>query len=427
MAGSLRGILNTDGKVFPISAPVRRFNWASATQTLTAACSPVPWFDGQHYTMLVCEPAHNLVHREVLDYTRFPLTTRRHPEDETAEFIASTDHWFRPSLVREGPDGALYLADMYRLVLEHPEWIPDGIARGLNLRAGEDRGRLYRIATPASASKLSTLPLPPASAMRSPHRWQRDTAQRLLLEKADPTAASWLRELAADSSASTAVRIQAAWTVHLLTGQDQPALVALLRSAHPQVRGAALTTAGDFDIHADELASWFPEKAAPVAAPALPAITHTSPDRAAVVEKYLAAIAPLEGDARRGDLVYQKACMACHRLGSAGAEVGPDLATVAAKPVAQILEAIFDPNRAVEQRNVTTQITRTDGSILAGILSAETPSAITLRLPGGVDFPVPRADIRSLKTLPTSLMPEGLESILTPQETADLIRRIQSS
>ncbi len=63
--------------------------------------------------------------------------------------------------------------------------------------------------------------------------------------------------------------------------------------------------------------------------------------------------------------------------------------------------------------------------MLAGLISAETPGGLSLRLPGGGDFLVPRAKIRSVKTLPLSLMPEGLEAALTAQEAADLVARIQ--
>jgi putative membrane-bound dehydrogenase-like protein len=425
VAKSVRSVLNADTRVFTISPPVRRFNWAGATQVLTAACSPMPWSDGNHDCLLICEPANNLIRRDVLDYTRFPITSTRHPDDAETEFIASADNWFRPSLVREGPDGALYVVDMYRLVLEHPEWIPADIVKGLDLRAGEDRGRIFRVAGPsAHPGGLRTLEDLP-TAMRSPHRWQRDSAQRRLLESADRTALPWLLALAQDAQMSHGVRLQAAWTAALLEEKHRPSLLALLQSFHPQVRGAALVAAGSEDITPAELATWFPKSGAPAAVADLPVITRNNPDRVAVVKRYLDQVSKLQGDAARGEKVYQKACMACHQLGGSGAEVGPHLETVAAKPMEQILEAIFDPNKAVEQRNVATEITQTDGSVLAGLISADTPGGMSLRLPGGVDVPVPRAKIRSVKTLPLSLMPEGLEAALSAQETADLLARIQ--
>ena len=62
---------------------------------------------------------------------------------------------------------------------------------------------------------------------------------------------------------------------------------------------------------------------------------------------------------------------------------------------------------------------------MLGLIALETPHAVTLRLPGGVELPVPRADIREMKTLQTSLMPDGLEAVLSAQDTADLLAAIQ--
>jgi putative heme-binding domain-containing protein len=199
----------------------------------------------------------------------------------------------------------------------------------------------------------------------------------------------------------------------------------MIRDSFPLVRGAAMVAAGGDEIHPQELASWFPEQK-PTQPPAvLPIIGSHIPDRQKVVRRYLAQVPALRGDTARGKQVFARACMACHRLGDTGVEVGPDLATVASKPLEQLLEAILDPNRAVELRNATTQATRLDGTSLAGLLVAETPTSITLRLPGGLDAPIPRTQIKELRTLATSLMPEGLEAALTPQDMADLLAHLQ--
>ena len=426
VAKTLRAITNEDKTVFPIAPPQRRFNWADATHTLTSGCSPVPWRQGADTWLLVCEPQNNLVRREQLDHAAFPIRTGRHPEDSTREFLASTDNWFRPVLARPGPDDALYVADMYRLVLEHPEWIPAELAKGLDLRAGEGMGRIYRL------SRIGAKTTPPAlvtlanaiTTMASPVRWQRDTAQRLLLEEGDPARAVALRRQA-NQITDEPVRLQMLWTAHLLDGAEKEALVAALQAAHPRARGAALVAAGSDAIHPDELASWFPaaKSAAPVAA--APVITNANPDRQKIVARYASEVAGLAGDAKRGEAVYQRACMACHQLGGQGVELGPDLTTVAAKPTEQILEAIFDPNRAVEQRNAVTELRKKDGAVLAGLLVAETPHYLTLRLAGGVELAVPRADVQETKTLSLSLMPEGLEAVLSAQDCADVLARMR--
>lgn len=418
-ARALRVVTNETKTVHPISPPMRRFNWANATNTLTSGCSPMPWRDGAEHQLLICEPANNLVHRQVLDMTRFPITSARHRDDLDSEFLASRDNWFRPCLMREGPDGALYVADMYRLVLEHPEWIPAELARGLDLRAGEDKGRIYRISRKDMPARRIT------PSLDSDIRWQRDTAQRQLLENPASADLPALTRLALNEAKPPHIRLQALWTAHLLQPEKSPQpLLRALQAAYPYTRGSAIVAAGGDEIHPQELASWFPAKGQTQAVAEAPKIQNFNSDRQKVVTRYLKETAPLHGDATRGMKVYQKACMACHHLQGLGAELGPDLATIAGKPVEQILEAIFDPNRAVELRNAATQITQKDGAIVLGLIALETPQSVTLRLPGGIEQAVPRAKIQEIKTLQTSLMPDGLEAVLTPQDTADLLQAI---
>ncbi|MFN9915440.1 MAG: hypothetical protein ACK53L_22815, partial [Pirellulaceae bacterium] len=63
------------------------------------------------------------------------------------DFLTSTDRWFRPVMVRTGPDGALWVADMYRFMIEHPQFLPPEGQEELlpHYRRGDDRGRIYRI------------------------------------------------------------------------------------------------------------------------------------------------------------------------------------------------------------------------------------------------------------------------------------------
>ncbi len=91
------------------------------------------------------EPVHNLVHRLVLEPDGVTFAGHRARGEEASEFFASTDPWSRPVQVRTGPDGALWVVDMYRSVIEHPRWIsPDLLAR-LDVRGGADKGRIYRV------------------------------------------------------------------------------------------------------------------------------------------------------------------------------------------------------------------------------------------------------------------------------------------
>jgi putative membrane-bound dehydrogenase-like protein len=236
-------------RVFPISRPLPRPNAVGAENAVTSACSPAPYRDdlfgpGFATSLFIAEPTENVVHREVLARAGAGFSSARAADEQDSEFLASTDPWFRPVFVRTGPDGALYVADMYRLVIEHPEWIPPDLKERLNLRAGEDRGRIYRIVP--STTQLRPIPrldgLPSAhlaEAINSPNGWQRDTAMRLILERADAAAAAPLLQLLT-TAADPKVRLHALATLALLNPGDPGPLLLALRDSEPRVRAHAL-------------------------------------------------------------------------------------------------------------------------------------------------------------------------------------------
>jgi putative heme-binding domain-containing protein len=102
--------------------------------------------------VLVCEPVHNLVSRIILEPDGVTFRGRRHEDEQQSEFLASTDNWFRPVRVIEGADGSLLICDMYRMVIEHPQWIPEAWQDQLDLYAGHDMGRIYRLSPPEGPS-----------------------------------------------------------------------------------------------------------------------------------------------------------------------------------------------------------------------------------------------------------------------------------
>ena len=86
-----------------------------------------------------------MVHRKKLRSHGIKFTAQRPDDERDREFLASTDNWFRPVQMEVGPDGALYIADMYREVIEHPWSLPHGIKQHIDLDRGNDRGRIYRV------------------------------------------------------------------------------------------------------------------------------------------------------------------------------------------------------------------------------------------------------------------------------------------
>ena len=687
-------------RVFPISIPPIRFNQPQSLNHVTSACSPAPYRDelfGPEFaaSVFISEPVHNAIRCEMLTRHGVSFTSRRADEEAKREFLASSDNWFRPTMLKTGPDGALYIADMYRFVLEHPEWIaPEAQAR-LDLRAGDDKGRIYRVLPETSARR----PTPNLAAMDaaalvnaldSPNGWQRTTAQRLLVERRDQNAVPLLNTLLAKSTYAKA-RLHALCTLDGLGALSPETLLAGLRDAHPDVRvhavrlcelqldtapalleafesladdpelrvryqlayslGAsraaragrilvriALRDSGDPDVrlavlssapahtaaltgeagderlremlsglfalsangsngisaarvlpalagkpdHAPEAwqlsaaasfldalerrgqtidqvrrgitaddriaaeafavlvrharifaqinsAKQQPELArgaigllareererstdlellkkllaAPLAAevhsaamtamsrsggdsvaavvladwrnypPALrqeilnmlltrprwaevlltaigrevaPAEvgsaqrqtlrTHSDPrlrelaakvfpantgNRQAVLDEYLKALNS-RGDAAKGQDVFRAQCSICHRFKGEGSELGPDLGMVSGKPVDELLRAILDPNQAIEPRYLAYAALMKDGRTLTGLVTAETANSFTIKAPGGAEQTVLRSELKELTAAGHSLMPEGLEEAIPPEQMADLLQ-----
>jgi putative membrane-bound dehydrogenase-like protein len=467
---TLKQNLNTSGtKVFPVSTPVRRLNQPQSVNTLTSGCSVIPYRDtlfgpGYENSLFICEPANNLVHREVLVPDGISFTSRRAGDEQDREFLASEDHWSRFTQARTGPDGCLYVVDFYRLILEHPEWIPPQMLAHLDLYAGGDKGRIYRVrpAGPARAVHLG---------LDSPNGPARDIAQRLLIQQ----KAAWSTESLHERPA---IAVQQLWTMHTL-GTLKPAhLLGAFKSPSAHVREHAIRIAenhpGDSSLltalrglqtdpdlrvrtqlafslggrsnetltalvkqdpanknlliaalpsspNHPEASNW--QKALQSkpqgAVPALQIITNKNPNREKVVAAY-AGVPALKGNPVRGRAHYVAFCSACHRLKNEGHEIGPDLGTVAAKPDEQLLEAILDPNRAVEQRYLTHTVLTKDGKAHVGLLAEETANSLTLKLAGNTEV-ILRADIAKSSAGTQSLMPEGLESVLKPQDVADIL------
>ena len=177
-------------KLFPISANITTAD--SHAGTFSAACGVMVWRGGAlpheayRRTVFSCDPTGNLVHADTLE--KRDSTFAAVPMFKSREFLASRDDWFRPVFLANGPDGALYIADMYRKVIEHPDYLPEEIRKRTDFEAGREMGRIWRVRgkdvvmdkvalADAGTGQLS-------SNLIGPNAWTRETARRLLLEKA---------------------------------------------------------------------------------------------------------------------------------------------------------------------------------------------------------------------------------------------------
>lgn len=690
-------VLAGGARLFPLAADAQRFALSGPPNTVTAACGLGvyrddllgPGFTGNAFT---CEPVNLLVHRRVLTPAGATFTAARAPTEAESEFLASTDPWFRPVHAATGPDGALWVADMYRFLIEHPRFLPDAERAKIDVRAGAGLGRLYRVRPAAGPLRpwvrVRGLDAPGlVAALDSPNGWQRDAATMELLWRADPAAVGPLEAMLAKAARPLArlhalcaldalgklspaalagaladadpavrrhavraaesrltdpalaaavvrraadpdvpVRVQVAYTLgawadakagaqlaqlalsakgdpHLtaavvssltatnlppfaaavfaaagpkgpppalvrdlfataaaaadgaalpglldaaakapdgvyrpwqltaaaatldalerrgkgwaalpeatrsalagpvaaarkaveapaaaeadllaaapLLGRDpaaRPADLRLLAGLLTATRPAAVQTAAlaalarlsDAAVPAALVEAWPGASPAlrgrvldamvsrPAWAPALldaidkgvipagqidaarrqrladhpdPKVREraakrfaggSDPDRVKVVEAARPALA-LAGDRARGKAVFGRVCSACHVLDGAGSPVGPDLAALANKTPLYLLTEILDPNRNVDSRYVEYRAETADGRTVAGLLSAETAAAVTLRGQQGKEDAILRADLAALRGTSKSLMPEGLEKDLPPQDLADLL------
>lgn len=632
----------------------------------------------------------NLVHRKVLHPEGAGWVARRAADEQGVEFLASRDTWFRPVHFQNGPDGCLYIVDMYREVIEHPWSIPEAIKAHLDLNSGHDRGRIWRV-VPEGFRRPPQRRWSRASigecvaALESPNGWVRETVSRLLHERQDPSAVPELERLlrqstvplarmhalysleglkaldtvrhlqpalvdpdervrlhavrlseprwggsdpairglqklllALDEDPSPRVRLQGAFALGagsgpernqtlvrmvLRDGEDSlvqaavlsglnsgagevfqaltripgfaqrprsgefleslarlmgsqgiraegevfldqmartewseqaPRLVrafleasvrsgdpsgtwasderlqrvfraALVRAedeavpetqrvravellaagryaevveplsrrleaeSAPRVRAAAIQSLGRFHdpgvaqrllnpwkrYRADDRvavlalltqrAEWARTLMAAVergdVAPSeIPAATaralqgHASTAVAEAALRWLpkesssadqvAALQPalaLPGSAARGSGIFLERCVSCHRAGSDGHAVGPDLVTVRTSGKAKLLTSLVQPHAEVAPQYIAFTVETVDGETYSALIARETPTQVTLRLGGGRELDLERRAVRSMRSSGQSLMPEGLLSGLPPQAVADLL------
>ena len=147
----------------------------------------------------------------------------------------------------------------------------------------------------------------------------------------------------------------------------------------------------------------------------------TDDRRKKIIDEYQPAL-ELKGDVAKGRDVYQRSCAICHQVkGEGGIHFGPDLGTIQAWPASGIMANILDPNQSVSHGFDLWNVVLKNGESLQGIITSESPSAITIRNANGQVNTVTREEIASQKALNMSAMPVGLEKDISHQDMADLL------
>ena len=186
------------------------------------------------------ETVHNMVRRIIVKNEGITVGGYKADDEQDKEFFASTDNWSRPVEIRTGPDGALWIADMYREVIEHPRWIPAETLAKLDVRAGADKGRIFRV-YPADAklrpihdlTKLSAAKL--VALLDTPNGMTRDLIHRELYQRQDTAAVDALAKLAL-ASKNPVVRVQALCILDGLKSLQPATLSSLLQDPDARVR-----------------------------------------------------------------------------------------------------------------------------------------------------------------------------------------------
>jgi len=250
-----RDIARVDNtQLYPISRVLSHWSGyqppaAGTGHKFTSACSTMVYRDtllgndflGDTFT---CAPVHNLVHRRKLTADGVSFQSTRPTEHPDCEFLASTDSWFRPTTVTTGPDGALWIVDMYRLVIEHPEWIDDEREKELFLRAGHGRGRIYRVlptdTPPRPITKLNTLDSSSvADLLNSSNGRVRDLVQQELVTRRDFAVTEKLEHMTAHAKTEMG-RLHALCTLAGITLPKPDLLATALSDESATVRRHAI-------------------------------------------------------------------------------------------------------------------------------------------------------------------------------------------
>jgi putative membrane-bound dehydrogenase-like protein len=145
-----------------------------------------------------------------------------------------------------------------------------------------------------------------------------------------------------------------------------------------------------------------------------------SPDRQKVIEE-LKGILAKSGSVDNGKKMFTQHCAKCHKYAGEGTQIGPDLTGFGVHPKEELMIAILDPSRSVEGNFKAYRVVTTDERTIIGILGAQTGTSVEVIDGEAKRHALAKEDIASLKETDKSLMPEGFEKVMKPEELGDLL------
>ena len=249
-------------EVFPITKNPE-YQLLTDVGTITSACG-ITWYKGGIFpekfnqAIFTAEPSHNLIHVDLLE--SHGASFRSTPLEAEGEFLRSSDPWFRPVSMFQGPDGALYVLDYHRKIVEHPEWMAESVNTSGELYEGSNKGRLYRI-RPRGVESLAPFPDLRSFSLKQliasldhENSWWRFTAQRLLVDRKDPEIQVALEDFLLGKP-SPLGELHALWTLQGLGKMEFSLLKQAIDSPHPGLRENVLRL---MELHPDSLEQAMP-------------------------------------------------------------------------------------------------------------------------------------------------------------------------
>lgn len=260
-----------EGFVYPISKSITTADYIpklmglSHQGTFTSACGTLIFEseglnEAHKGNAFICEPAQNLVQRQSIKNNGATFISERVHEDW--EFLSSSDSWFNPVFLSHGPKGAMYLADMYRKVIDHPSYVPEEARGALDFESGKGKGKIYRITRDNfEYNNIETVfPSPSAAnadmlitALSSDDEWERNTAFRLILEKMPQEAISPLKEMVL-SDALIEGKVKAIWLLYHFDALDEKMMTTIYDDNGPIIREQIIAIIGLKSNITDQLA-----------------------------------------------------------------------------------------------------------------------------------------------------------------------------